>query len=94
MRGKKKRLLNLPPSKDQPVSKFYKYFFLMNIIVITVDIRRETSNKRAKAEGLFCKGSLTFIPYKLANIVGIDIMIVSDVNSFITVFKLFDTREE
>ena len=66
----------------------------MNMIVITVDIRSERSNINAKAEGLSCKGSLTFIPYKLANITGIDIMIVSDVNSFITEFKLFDTKEE
>jgi len=66
----------------------------MNIIIMTVDIRREMSNIKAKAEGLSCKGSLTFIPYKLASIIGIDIIIVSDVNSFITAFKLFDTREE
>ncbi|EEL76790.1 Mg2+ transporter protein, CorA [Bacillus cereus AH676] len=38
-------------------------------------------------------GTFTFIPKKLETIVGKDKMIVIDVNSFITLFKLFDITE-
>ncbi|MNG29177.1 hypothetical protein D3C84_1145620 [compost metagenome] len=39
------------------------------------------------------KGTVTFIPKKLATIVGSDKIIVIDVNSFITLFRLLEITE-
>ena len=47
----------------------------------------------ANAWGLSAKGTLTFIPKKLATIVGIAKMIVTDVRNFITIFKLLEMTD-
>ena len=47
----------------------------------------------AKAWGLCSKGTSTFIPKKLATIVGIDRMIVTEVRNFITIFKLLEMTD-
>jgi hypothetical protein len=47
----------------------------------------------ANAWGLFSKGTSTFIPKKLATIVGIDRMIVTEVRNFMTIFKLLEMTD-
>lgn len=46
-----------------------------------------------KASGLFANGISTFIPKKLATMVGIDKTIVIDAKNFMTIFKLLEMIE-